>query len=524
MDKIRARNLRSFSHSSEQPYIDVKPITVFVGKNSCGKSSLLRTLPLLRQSFESRTSGPILWYGRYVDYGAFSEAKNNKSECEEIFLDYKFDIRHKPNSKQASARPILRTKSSIELQLGVKEQGKRTVASSLNIKIEGNEIHVKLDDDCTTYLNKNKVETSTKVHYFNPTSGLLPVLYCLSQDFPELDFYDDEDVVDEWNSLEIEYQESGVIFRENILEILRIIEPYSNDRHIWGNLALSEVNLISNLSLNSKKDTLKQLFKIFSVANTPDEETCNQIYSMLLVSYLPKLISDIDDALESYASSITYIAPLRASAERFYRFQDLRVEELDHTGSNLAMLLQSFNARQMRNFQRWSQVNFGFTILLPESNSLHYEIKIEIGEEVHNISDMGFGFSQILPIITSLWFENNGPTNSRKRISNNSSILVIEQPELHLHPELQTLLAKVFISVVHKSITEGRNRRQKIIFETHSKTMIDALGDYIEEHQCPELVNIVIFNKQDGVTNIETASFDEEGDLNNWPIGFFSGR
>ncbi|WP_373921079.1 AAA family ATPase, partial [Vibrio alginolyticus] len=50
MDKIRARNLRSFSHSSEQPYIDIKPITVFVGKNSCGKSSLLRTLPLLRQS------------------------------------------------------------------------------------------------------------------------------------------------------------------------------------------------------------------------------------------------------------------------------------------------------------------------------------------------------------------------------------------------------------------------------------------------------------------------------------------
>ncbi|MDV5083152.1 AAA family ATPase [Vibrio diabolicus] len=522
MDKIRARNLRSFSHSSEQPYIDLKPITVFVGKNSCGKSSLLRTLPLLRQSIESRTSGPILWYGQYVDYGAFSEAKNNNSECDEIFLDYKFELQYKSYNKQGVVRPLFRKSSDIELELGVKEKGKRTVASSLNIIFEENEIYISLGNGCTTYLNNKKVDTTESINHYPSSNGFLPSILSDDHGIPESDS-DDGEIEEQLQFLNDAYEMSDVIFRDYILDILKLIKPYSNHNSFEEGPFESEIHLISNLNFTNKFDTLNQLFRLFSIEEKPSSKICEEIYSKLLACFMPKLIENINEQLEKYSSSITYIAPLRASAERFYRFQDLRVEQLDHTGSNLAMLLQSFSKAQMNKFQHWSQENFGFKILLPETNSLHYEIKINIDNEVHNISDMGFGFSQILPIITSLWFENNG-LPIRRRLLQRSPIFVIEQPELHLHPELQALLAKVFISVVHKAASAPKSRRPKIIFETHSKTMIDALGDYIEEHQCPDLVNIVIFNKQDGITNIETASFDEEGDLSNWPIGFFSGR
>ncbi|EIL8372589.1 AAA family ATPase [Vibrio alginolyticus] len=524
MEKIRARNLRSFSPSSDQPYIDLKPITVFVGKNSCGKSSLLRTLPLLRQSFESRTSGPVLWYGQYVDYGAFSEARNNKSDCEEIFFDYKFKLKYRNSVKQVPIKPLLRISSDIELELGVKERGKRTVASSLNIKLEENEIKILFSDNCKTYLNNVEIRSSGILRQYSAMKGLIPSLFSLDHGIPELDDLSyDPKLEDQYLSLAEAYEESDVIFREYILDILELLKPYSEHDLFNEEPIDSEIHLISNLNLTNKEQTLKLLFRLFSLKKEPTKIICDEIYSKLLACYLPKLIENINEQLEIYSSSITYIAPLRASAERFYRFQDLRVEELDHTGSNLAMLLQSFSMRQMKRFQAWSQDNFGFMILLPETNSLHYEIKIKIEDEEHNISDMGFGFSQILPIITSLWFENNG-LSTRKRMHQYDPIFVIEQPELHLHPEFQALLAKVFIALVHKVIQRANTRQPKIIFETHSKTMIDALGDYIEEHQCPELVNIVIFNKQDGITNVETASFDEEGDLNNWPIGFFSGR
>ena len=52
---------------------------------------LLRVLPLLKQSVESRTTGPILWYGRLVDFGSFDDAHQNGSE-NTISLSFNFSI------------------------------------------------------------------------------------------------------------------------------------------------------------------------------------------------------------------------------------------------------------------------------------------------------------------------------------------------------------------------------------------------------------------------------------------------
>ena len=51
------------------PDIEMRPITLLVGRNSAGKSTFLRSLPLIRQSLETRSSAPILWFGELVDFG-----------------------------------------------------------------------------------------------------------------------------------------------------------------------------------------------------------------------------------------------------------------------------------------------------------------------------------------------------------------------------------------------------------------------------------------------------------------------
>lgn len=69
---VGVRNLRSFG--AEKEIVPVRPVNILVGKNSCGKSTFLRTYPLLRQSIEGDTRTPILWYagyGGYVDFGDF---------------------------------------------------------------------------------------------------------------------------------------------------------------------------------------------------------------------------------------------------------------------------------------------------------------------------------------------------------------------------------------------------------------------------------------------------------------------
>jgi predicted ATPase len=142
-------------------------------------------------------------------------------------------------------------------------------------------------------------------------------------------------------------------------------------------------------------------------------------------------------------------------------------------------------------------------------------------DEEYNISDMGFGFSQILPIVASVWNETQDsadPLGRSKEVT-----FVIEQPELHLHPQFQNLLAKAFAKVVR--LTRSSNSSIRILFETHSNVMIDALGEAINEGIIDkEMVNIVLFEKANGITRTKISNFSEEGYLLNWPIGFFSGR
>ncbi|HCI98462.1 MAG TPA: hypothetical protein DHV74_02260 [Sulfitobacter sp.] len=62
------------------PPIEIRPITILVGRNSAGKSTYLRSMPLIRQSIETRSSAPILWWGDYVDFGDFSTAVSDSKD------------------------------------------------------------------------------------------------------------------------------------------------------------------------------------------------------------------------------------------------------------------------------------------------------------------------------------------------------------------------------------------------------------------------------------------------------------
>ena len=58
LNSIRIQNLRSLTDTTT---IQLKPLTVLVGKNSVGKSTFARTFPLLRQTCEAQKKSPILW-------------------------------------------------------------------------------------------------------------------------------------------------------------------------------------------------------------------------------------------------------------------------------------------------------------------------------------------------------------------------------------------------------------------------------------------------------------------------------
>jgi len=88
---LGVRNLRSLKYLDT---VALKPINILVGKNSAGKSTFARLLPLLRQSSEKRKQSPVLWWGRLVDYGTFDDAYSSLSNDGFIDISVSFEVSH----------------------------------------------------------------------------------------------------------------------------------------------------------------------------------------------------------------------------------------------------------------------------------------------------------------------------------------------------------------------------------------------------------------------------------------------
>ncbi|WP_411992534.1 AAA family ATPase [Agarivorans sp. DSG3-1] len=524
LKSLRVRNFRSFSNAKENAFIDIKPLTVLLGKNSSGKSSFIRSFPLLRQSVETDTTGPILWYGAYVDLGAFSEVKNNDLDDEEIHFDFKLRLtlddfsRYGTRYRRTFSRDMA-VESDIDLDVSVSvgEENKKTVAKAVKITLEDEIFEFKFQNQEKGVFSFNGIEVGISHilgNQFIPHIGKFSQkkVYLSDGEETTIKQFDEEFLTD-------------YLFRKSL--------PRLRD-FFHSNTSVGKIREgLDKIGICNRESLYKLLHYVYSgnsvfIRNLEErgDEIVEVFFKTLIRFNIIDLLETINRDLSNVFKGVRYIAPLRATAERYYRHQDLQVNEIDHTGSNLAMLLKSLPETQKKSFSKWTEENFGFSIRVEELG-LHYALKIKNKHDSHeyNINDMGFGFSQILPIVASIWFESQTGFSKRYRYRRRGQLIfTIEQPELHLHPEYQMRLAKLFAKVV--TVKNRYNSSVSIIFETHSRTMINALGDCIEVGELSEHdVNIAIFDKGEHrkFSNVSFSKFDEDGDLINWPIGFFSG-
>jgi predicted ATPase len=121
-----------------------------------------------------------------------------------------------------------------------------------------------------------------------------------------------------------------------------------------------------------------------------------------------------------------------------------------------------------------------------------------------NVAAMGEGISQLLPII------------ARSLMNTFLDCLLVEQPEIHLHPALQADLADLFIDVVK---TQGR----QVIVETHSEHLLMRVQRRIAEGKTitPDQVVILFVEKDGGKSKVHPLPLDKMGHFDEWPPGFF---
>lgn len=119
-----------------------------------------------------------------------------------------------------------------------------------------------------------------------------------------------------------------------------------------------------------------------------------------------------------------------------------------------------------------------------------------------NIADVGFGVSQVLPVIVALIAAKPG------------QLVYIEQPELHLHPNAQVALAQ--------TLADAAKRGVHVVAETHSSLLLLGIQTLVAEGKLsPKLVKLHWFSRnKDGITEVDSVDLDEAGTYGEWSIDF----
>lgn len=539
LKKIGIKNVRSLENTG---MIQLAPITLLVGENSSGKSTFLRTFPLIKQSISKRTDGPILWAGDiddYVDFGSFKETITKGDINNSMVFTFSFSLKsdNVPMSLYYYLSPLKseNENSSIDIIYSIvidQKDGKEFVSK---VDVSLNEVKIEVFPDSSdegrdcykigdiTFLGEETKqergsEPRTYWEYLNRTTRNFPSIFGFK--LPAISHHlkkiKEQFPVKETKKGPNNIEPEAVFYKMGEL-LCRSIDIEEIPKHFFG----ESKTLSTNRARNSTESYISDFIKEYKGYPPSKKKQTDGLLSLCFFYYL---FPQIDEYIDSYFRRVHYIAPLRATAERYYRLRNLAIDEVDYQGKNLAIFLNSLTGTQLIDFQTWTLEHFGFKTVIASKEG-HISVKIALKDNAIevNLSDTGFGYSQILPIITQLWELTSPKNENRKREESTPLVIAIEQPELHLHPAMQAKLAEVFIASIKRARENGRELQ--LLLETHSQTIVNYFGVSIARKyiQSDDIVT-VLFNKdlKTGSTSVSTSAFDEDGHLINWPLGFLA--
>lgn len=204
---------------------------------------------------------------------------------------------------------------------------------------------------------------------------------------------------------------------------------------------------------------------------------------------------------------LSYLGPIRDNPHRFYEVGNESHNTVGHKGENTATLIKKNFKKIEKELKEWVQkFGFGDDVKLRElSSTIHSIIFSDYATDTYtNIANAGFGASQILPLIV------------QALLSPKESLTIAEQPEIHLNPKLQCVLADLFAFMVKKE--------QRIIVESHSEHLLLRLR-YLVANKTLNSDDLAIYfiEKDKGVSTIREIKVESDGHINpiEWPKGFF---
>lgn len=153
----------------------------------------------------------------------------------------------------------------------------------------------------------------------------------------------------------------------------------------------------------------------------------------------------------------------------------------------------------------WSaRLGIGDQVSVEDQGKLGRGLRISVNGVARDLTMVGVGASQLLPVLSAVLEAPAG------------SVVLLEQPELHLHPSVQSRLADFLLFARHDI---------SLVVETHSEYLITRLRRWVAEGQAkPNQIHILFAEPSADGTDVRNLKLNELGNLNDWPEGFFDSR
>jgi predicted ATPase len=455
MFQLSLNNYRSIRNEN----FKFSKVNILIGENSSGKSSVLKFFLALKQTLQSPYNREfnLAFSGGETDLGNYNESVYYHKNS--LDLDFGFDFGNDYYEYFIAF-----------LQNFDKALYKKFKSNKLFVrKVKNNS--VKISFSINKNLNKHG---SINAQILSEKNYLLKFSFSDSNEF---------------SNKELLFSEVCDIKLEDFI---------SKQEYIFTGVEYSKEGFLTMIDGPSLEKSIK--------AKISDETLAEEIF--LAIVYL--LVAQ--NRLRNIIEKVSYINPTAIKPERVYLNRDLKASLNINTVEDVVNFLKiDANGSLKAEFINILR-EFGIAddIILNQDKRLPVsELKVKIKDLTSNIMDVGYGVSLQLPIILKALL-------TERLISRNNSILLIEQPEVHLHPKLQAKFIEIVMSL---------SKQTTYIIETHSEHIVRKLQVLVKQGKYgikPEDVSIHYFRRENKKTIISSHLILEDGFLEpEMPNDFF---
>lgn len=455
---IESIQIQNFKSLCVTPRIPLKPVVLLIGPNSSGKSSLFQAILALKQTIMSRdVETPLLLREKYVPLGSFRDMVFAKETSRK--MEFALDL--------GVGRAGRLIRSGRLFPPFVSKQTERAFAEEFGFKL--------LDA-----FRMKRIGIQISIGYSPKQEKIFVDRYQLYLYLPKRKKIPIIDVKTRGSTVEISLP--LIRLTKNQESILREIFRREKFYFILGPWGYRGAGLLFRSSVR------RLLFRMVAEVT--------RIAPLVLQECMDKLI---------------YLGPLREYPHRVYTSTGETPSDVGLRGELAAQVLSrdiiSRRYKLYKKAKEWlSKFNIAIDLDLrtfeKEPGIYQFLMKDPFTGLMVNIADVGFGASQILPLIIEGFY------------SPPESLMLVEQPEIHLHPRIQAELADLILDIVR----EGKN----IVVETHSEHLMMRFQRRVAEGTLdPENLSIYYFSSSRNGSLVRKIEINRLGQLTNLPEGFF---